>query len=68
MVCPWPNEGAQEARDFAGQLQTAIAQQQVLAVEKLLERVRTEQRLLNTGSLQLAVAAPGLFCSRSTLC
>jgi hypothetical protein len=56
-----PMKARREARDFAGQLQTAIAQQQAHTVEKLLERVRTEQRLLNTGSVQLAVAAAGTF-------
>ncbi|MGO9588187.1 MAG: hypothetical protein ACLP2Y_18575 [Limisphaerales bacterium] len=56
-----PMKAHREARDFAGQLQTAIAQQQAHRVEKLLERVRTEQRLLNAGSVQLAVAAAGTF-------
>ena len=56
-----PMKARREARDFAGQLQTAIAQQQAHTVEKLLERVRTEQRLLYTGSVQLAVAAAGTF-------
>jgi len=56
-----PMKARREARDFAGQLRAAIAQQQAHTVEKLLERVRTEQRLLNAGSVQEAVAAAGTF-------
>ena len=56
-----PMKARREARDFAGQLQVAIAQQQAHTVEKLLERVRMEQRLLNAGSVQVAVAAAGTF-------
>ena len=56
-----PMKARREANDFAYQLQAAIAQQQAHTVEKLLERVRTEQRLLNAGSVRVAVAAAGTF-------
>jgi hypothetical protein len=56
-----PMKARREAGNFAGQLQTAIAQQQAHTVEKLLERVHTEQRLLNTDSVRVAVAAAGTF-------
>jgi len=56
-----PMKARREARDFAGQLQAAITQQQAHKVEKLLERVRTEKRLLNAGSVKVAVAAAGTF-------
>jgi len=56
-----PMKARREARDFAGQLQAAIAQQQAHTVEKLLERVRTEKRLLNAGSVNVAVAAAQNF-------
>jgi hypothetical protein len=56
-----PMKARREANSFAGQLQSAIAQQQAHTVEKLLERVHTEQRLLNTDNVQMAVAAAGTF-------
>jgi len=56
-----PMKARREAGDFAGQLQAAVAQQQAHTVETLLERVRTERRLLNAGSVQVAVAAAGTF-------
>ncbi|MGA2280570.1 MAG: hypothetical protein ABSG80_09735 [Verrucomicrobiota bacterium] len=56
-----PMKARREACDFAGQLQAAIAQQQAHTVEKLLERVRTEKRLLNAGIVKVAVADAGTF-------
>jgi hypothetical protein len=56
-----PMTAHREARDFAGQLQAAITRQQAQTVEKLLERVRTEKRLLNAGRVKVAVAAAGTF-------
>src|ERR1700690_2411170 len=56
-----PMKARREANDFAGQLQAAIAQQRSHTVEKLLERVHTEQRLLNADSVKVAVAAAGTF-------
>jgi hypothetical protein len=56
-----PMKAHREARDFAGQLQAAIAQQQAHKVETLLERVRTEKRLLNADSVKVAVADAGTF-------
>jgi hypothetical protein len=56
-----PMKAHRKARDFAGQLQAAIAQQQAHIVEKLLERIRTEPHLLNADNVQLAVAAAGTF-------
>jgi hypothetical protein len=56
-----PMKARRAASDFAVQLQAAIAQQQAHTVEKLLERVRTEQRLLNAGSVKVAVADAGTF-------
>ena len=56
-----PMKARREANNFADQLQAAIAQQQAHTVEKLLERVRTEQRLLNADSVRVAVAVAGTF-------
>ena len=57
----WQISGQWKARAFAGQLQSAVAQQQARTVEKLLERVRTEPHLLNAGKVNAAVAAAGEF-------
>ena len=50
-----------EARDFTGELEVAITQQQAHTVEKLLDRVRTEKHLLNANNVKVAVADAGTF-------
>jgi hypothetical protein len=59
-----PLTAHREAHDVAGQLQAAITQQQAHAVEKLLERVRIEKRLLAADSVKSAVAAAQAFLLR----
>lgn len=61
----WFVLGQMKAREFAGQLQTAIAQRQARAAEHLLARIRTsEQRLLRVGSVNTAVANAESFVAK----
>ncbi|HEX3717356.1 MAG TPA: hypothetical protein VH595_05255 [Verrucomicrobiae bacterium] len=54
-----------KARDFAGQLQTAIAQRQCHTAERLIERLHTqEQTLLSSARLNSAVADAESFVGR----
>jgi len=54
-----------KARDFAGQLQTAIAQRQCHTAEKLIERLHTQERtLLSSARLNSAVADAESFVGR----
>ncbi|MGA2786234.1 MAG: hypothetical protein ABSF60_01780 [Verrucomicrobiota bacterium] len=56
-----PMKTRREANGFAGQLQTAIAQQQAHRVEKLLDRVHAKPRMLRADSVQAAVTDAGTF-------
>jgi len=56
-----PLKAHRNGRDYAGQLQEAIAQRQTHDVEKLLEQIRTEKHLLNSGNVNEAVAAAAAF-------
>ena len=61
----WLVHRQMKARDFAGQLQTAIAERQSHAAERLIERVRTqEQGLLNSARVNTAVADAETFVNR----
>ena len=56
-----PLKTHRNGRDYAGQLQEAIAQRQTHEAEKLLEQIRTEKHLLNSGNVNEAVAAAAAF-------
>ena len=61
----WFVLGQMKAREFAGQLQTAVSQRQARAAEHLLEHIRTsEKRLLSSGSVNAAVASAESFVTK----
>jgi hypothetical protein len=60
----WFVLGQMKARDFAAQLQQAVAQRQAHTVEKLLERVRNDGKLLNAGSINAALASAETFVNK----
>ena len=56
-VIVWFVLGQMKAREFASELTTAVSQRQVRAAERLLDRVRSnEKRLLSVGRVNAAVA------------
>jgi hypothetical protein len=64
-VIVWFVVGQMRAREFADQLDTAIAQRQARATEHLLERIRSgKKRLLNVGSVNAAVASAETFVTK----
>jgi hypothetical protein len=61
----WLVNRQMKARDFAAQLQTAIAQRQPHTAERLIERVRTQyQGMLNSGRVNSSVADAETFVNR----
>jgi len=64
-VIVWFVMGQMKAREFAKELQAAVSQRQARAAERLLERVRTnEKRLLSVGSVNAAVATAESFVTK----
>jgi hypothetical protein len=61
----WLVNRQMKARDFAAQLETAIAQRQSHTAERLIERVRTQdQDMLNSGRVNSTVAEAETFVNR----